>query len=48
MGFLLVLQDREKYMLTRVVVDELVSVMKLKTTLPDSTLMILVHLTLQV
>lgn len=35
-------------MLTRVAVDELVSVMKLKSTLPDSTLVNLVHFTLQV
>jgi hypothetical protein len=42
------LQDREKYMLTRTLVDELVSVMKLKSSLPDSTLIILVHFTLQV
>lgn len=41
-------QDREKYMLTRTLVDELVSVMKLKSSLPDSTLMMLVHFTLQV
>lgn len=44
----LLLQDREKYMLTRTLVDELVSVMKLKSSLPDSTLIILVHFTLQV
>lgn len=42
------LQDREKYMLTRTLVDELASVMKLKSSLPDSTLMILVHFILQV
>ena len=35
-------------MLTRTLVDELVSVMKLKSSLPDSTLMMLVHFTLQV
>ncbi|KAI9551499.1 hypothetical protein GHT06_021832 [Daphnia sinensis] len=40
-------QDREKYMLTRTLVDELASVMKLKSSLPDSTLMILVHFILQ-
>jgi hypothetical protein len=35
-------------MLTRTLVDELVSVMKLKSSLPDSTLITLVHFTLQV
>lgn len=35
-------------MLTRTLVDELVSVMKLKSALPDSTLLILVQFTLQV
>ncbi|XP_057379206.1 protein unc-79 homolog [Daphnia carinata] len=40
-------KDREKYMLTRTLVDELASVMKLKSSLPDSTLMILVHFILQ-
>lgn len=42
------IKDREKYMLTRTLVEELVSVMKLKSNLPDLTLMMLVHLTLQV
>jgi len=40
-------KDRERYMLTRTLIDELVSVMKLKSCLPDSALILLVHLALQ-
>lgn len=35
-------------MMTRTLIDELLSVMKLKTSLPDSTLILVVHLILQV